>query len=95
MLIISILVFSLPFVPWNSIPLRILCHLLLLPFVVGISYEIIRFAGRHDNGIMRFLLAPGLWLQKLTTREPDESQIEVALTALQSVLTGNREDDKW
>ncbi|MDR3645440.1 MAG: DUF1385 domain-containing protein [Clostridia bacterium] len=92
-LIVSILVFS--FVTWNVIYLRILLHVLLLPLVVGISYEIIRFAGRHDTSAMRFLLAPGLWLQKLTTREPDDGQIEVALTALKAVLTGNREDDKW
>lgn len=91
--IVSILVYS--FVTWSNPVIRILIHLLLLPLVVGISYEIIRFAGRHDNSVMRFLLAPGLWLQKLTTREPDDSQLEVALTALKSVLTGNREDDKW
>jgi uncharacterized protein YqhQ len=93
--IISIIVFSLPFVTWSNIPLRILLHIVLLPFVVGISYEIIRFAGRHDNSVMRFLLAPGLWLQKLTTREPDDSQLEVAISALKAVLTGNKEDDKW
>jgi uncharacterized protein YqhQ len=93
--IISIIIFSLPFVPWNNIPLRISLHIILLPFVVGISYEIIRFAGRHDNSVMRFLLAPGLWLQKLTTREPDDSQLEVAIMALKAVLTGNKEDDKW
>lgn len=94
-LIVSILVFSLPFVPWSSIPLRMLFHLILLPVVVGISYEIIRFAGRHDNSFMRFILAPGLGLQLLTTREPDDSQLEVALASLKAVLTGNREDDKW
>jgi uncharacterized protein YqhQ len=93
--IISILVFSLPFVTWSNIPLRVLLHILLLPFVVGIAYEIIKFAGRHDNSVMRFLLAPGLWLQMLTTREPDDSQLEVAIESLKAVLTGNREDDKW
>lgn len=92
-LIVSILVFS--FVTWNSIPERIALHILLLPLVVGISYEIIKFAGRHDNTVMRYLLAPGLWLQKLTTREPDDSQLEVAVSALKAVLTGNRADDAW
>jgi uncharacterized protein YqhQ len=75
--------------------MRIILKLLLLPLVVGISYEIIRFAGRHDNSVMRFLLAPGLWLQRLTTREPDDSQLEVAINALEAVLTANKEDDKW
>jgi len=92
-LIVSILVFS--FVPWNNLFMRIILKLLLLPLVVGISYEIIRFAGRHDNSVMRFLLAPGLWLQRLTTREPDDSQLEVAINALEAVLTANKEDDKW
>lgn len=92
-LIISIIVFS--FVTWKTLWLRILLKLLLLPLVVGISYEIIKFAGRHDNSIMRFLLAPGLWLQRLTTREPDDSQLEVAIKALKAVIPDNPEDDLW
>lgn len=92
-LVIGILVFS--FVTWKNVAVRILLHLLLLPLVVGISYEIIKFAGRHDNSVMRFLLAPGLWLQRLTTREPDDSQLEVAIESIKAVLTGNPEDDKW
>ncbi|HEX3027538.1 MAG TPA: DUF1385 domain-containing protein [Clostridia bacterium] len=91
--IVSILVFS--FVTWSSLAVRILLKLLLLPFVVGVSYEIIKFAGRHDNSLMRFLLAPGLWLQRMTTREPDDSQLEVAIQSLEAVLTGNPEDDGW
>lgn len=92
-MVVSILVFS--FVTWRTLLLRILLKLLLLPLVVGISYEIIKFAGRHDNTVMRFVLAPGLWLQRLTTREPDDSQLEVAIRSLQSVLTGNPADDAW
>ena len=92
-MVVSILVFS--FVTWRTLLLRIVLKLLLLPLVVGISYEIIRFAGRHDNSVMRFVLAPGLWLQKLTTREPDDSQLEVAIRSLQAVLTQNPEDDVW
>lgn len=91
--IVSILVYS--FVTWSNPVERIGIHLLLLPLVVGISFEIIHFAGLHDNSFMRFILGPGLLLQKLTTREPDDSQLEVALTSLKAVLTGNREDDKW
>lgn len=94
-LIVSILVFSLLRVTWDLIWLRILIKVALLPVIVGISYEIIKFAGRHDNSVMRFILAPGLWLQKLTTREPDDSQLEIAIASLKAVLTENREDDKW
>lgn len=93
--IVSILVFSVLHVTWNNIWLRILIKVVLLPVIVGISFEIIKFAGRHDNSFMRFILAPGLWLQKLTTREPDDSQLEVAITSLKAVLTGSPEDDKW
>jgi uncharacterized protein YqhQ len=61
--------------------------MLLLPVVAGISYEATRYAARHyDSAVMRFLVAPGLWLQKLTTKEPDESQLEVAIAALKNVL---------
>lgn len=92
-MLVSILVFSL--VTWDSFFVRILLKLLLMPLVAGISYEIIRYAGRHDNILSRVLSAPGLALQNITTREPDDSQIEVAIAALKAVLTGNPEDDKW
>ena len=95
-LVVSILVFSLAFVTWNNLLLRIIIKLVLLPVIVGISFEIIKFAGRHDNNILlRIILAPGMWLQKLTTREPDLSQLEVAIASLKAVLTDNREEDKW
>lgn len=92
-LIVSIILFS--FVTWDVLWLRIVLKIVLLPVVVGVSYEIIKFAGRHDTSVMRFILAPGLWLQRLTTREPDDSQLECALAALKAVLTDNPEDDKW
>lgn len=92
-MLVSILVFSL--VTWSNFLVRILLKLLLMPVVAGISYEIIRYAGRHDNIFSRILSAPGLALQNITTREPDDSQLEVALAALGAVLTENREDDKW
>jgi uncharacterized protein YqhQ len=63
--------------------------------VAGVSYEILKFAGKSNNKLVKLLTKPGLWLQKLTTREPDDSQIEVALVALKEVLTDNKEDDKW
>ena len=60
--------------------------LLLLPNTVGLGYEIIRFAGRHDNAAIRFITAPGLWIQRITTREPTDDMIEVAIVALKSAL---------
>ncbi len=74
---------------------RALFKILLLPVVAGISYEIIKFAGRHDNWFTKLISKPGMWLQYITTREPDDSQIEVAITALNAVLTDNKDDDKW
>ena len=63
-----------------------LFRVLLLPIVVGIGYEFIRFAGSHDNFLVRLLAAPGLWMQRITTREPDDAQLEVALLSLQYAL---------
>jgi len=68
-------------------------RILLLPVIAGIAYELIRFAGKHtDNSILMTLLAPGLWLQRLTTREPTLDQIEVSIRALQEVLRVERTD---
>ena len=92
--IISIIVFSLVGVyknPFINMGLR----LLLLPLVAGISYEIIKFAGKSKNKCVTWLNAPGKWLQKFTTREPDEKQIEVAIAALKAVIPENKDDDKW
>jgi uncharacterized protein YqhQ len=70
-----------------SLPIRLLTHLPLIPVVGGISYEFIRFSARHtDTMIGRWVVAPGLWLQRITTREPDRGQVEVALAALQAAL---------
>ncbi len=66
--------------------LRSLIKLALLPLTVGIGYEFIRYAGRHDNALIRALSAPGLWMQNLTTKEPDDSIIEVAITSLKCAL---------
>ena len=67
--------------------------LLILPLVMGLGYEFIKYAGRHENIVVKILSAPGLWMQRLTTKEPDDSMIEVAITAFQSVITDNPEDD--
>jgi len=68
---------------------------LTLPVVVGIGYELIKLAGRKDNIFTKIISAPGIWLQRITTIEPDDSMIECAITALNNVLTGNKEDDQW
>ena len=69
-----------------AIILRASCKILLLPVIVGISYEIIRLAGRSNNIIVRILSAPGMWLQRLTTREPDDAMIEVGIAAVEAVF---------
>jgi uncharacterized protein YqhQ len=92
-LILAIFVFSLTGRPpiWLRIPL----HIALLPVVAGIAYEVIKFAGRHkESRFTRWLLAPGLWSQRITTREPEEAQIEVALCALQAVVEQERRVDE-
>ncbi len=92
-LVISILVFS--FVTWSTLWVRILLKLALLPLVVGIGYELIKVCGRYDNPVTRAVSKPGLWLQRLTTREPDEEQIAVAIASLEAVLPKEGEDDRW
>jgi len=89
-LVLSILVFALlgrpPFI-W-----RILSRLLLIPLIVSLVYEFIKFAARHqDNPLLRALVSPGLALQSLTTREPDEEMLEVAIAALESLLAAKEE----
>lgn len=74
---------------------RILLHLVLLPIVVGVTYEINRFIGRHDNPFTRFLSAPGLWMQNFTTFEPDDSMLEVAIHALELVIPEKKGADAW
>ena len=73
----------------------IVFKLLLLPVVVGVTYEINRLCGRHDNGFTRALSAPGMWLQNFTTNEPDDSMIEVAIAAVEAVLPEEEGADRW
>ena len=75
--------------------LMIVFKLLLLPVVVGITYEINRWAGKHDNGFTRILTAPGMWFQNFTTYEPDDSMIEVAIAAVEAVLPEEEGADRW
>lgn len=92
-MIISIIVFSV--VSWSSVWVRMGLRLLLLPVVVGISYEINRWVGRHDNMLSTILSAPGKALQNLTTNEPDDSMIEVAIESLKLVIPEESGADKW
>lgn len=104
-LLVSIIVYSIvPINPaeWWGIEntalaalLRVLIKLPLLPVVVGISYELIRLAGRYTNIFTKIISAPGLWMQRLTTREPNDLQIEVAIAAVTPCLPKEGEDDNW
>ena len=78
-----------------AILLRVVCKLILLPLVVGISYELIKLAGRYTNIFTKIISAPGLWMQRLTTREPDDSQLEIAIAAITPCLPKEGEDDSW
>jgi len=73
----------------------IVFKLLLLPLVVGITYEINRWAGRHDNWFTKIITAPGMWMQYFTTYEPDDSMIEVGIAAVQAVLPEKEGADRW
>ncbi len=75
--------------------LMIAYKLLLLPIVVGITYEINRWCGRHDNRLTRILSAPGMWMQNFTTNEPDDSMIQVGIAAVQAVLPEVEGSDRW
>ena len=83
-MITSIILFS--FFGWPNPLIRIIMRILCVPIVAGISYEIIKLLGKYDNKLTRFVAYPGMMLQKFTTREPDDKQLEVALEALKAVL---------
>jgi uncharacterized protein YqhQ len=84
-MVVSLIVFS--FLGWPNLLWRIVSRILLLPVVAGLSYELLRWAGRSDNIVVRILSVPGLLLQKLTTGEPDLKQLEVAIAATEAVLS--------
>lgn len=74
--------------------IRVLVKILILPLIVGVGYEFIKLAGRYDNVFTRIISAPGVWLQHITTKEPDDSMIECAIASLQKVIPNN-DSDKW
>lgn len=96
-LIISVVISSAISVTWPELRdqtvLWIAIKILILPLITGISYEFIKYAGRHENVFVKILSAPGLWMQRLTTKEPDDDMIEVALASFKAVITDNPEDD--
>ncbi|WP_019554283.1 DUF1385 domain-containing protein [Propionispira raffinosivorans] len=83
-MVVSIIMFA--FLGWPDLWLRILSRVILLPVVAGISYEIIRFSGKSQNPLVHIAILPGLWLQKITTSQPDDDMVEVAIQALEAVL---------
>ena len=71
-----------------------LIKLPLVPLIMGIGYEFIKYAGKHDNALVKILSAPGLWMQRITTKEPDDDIIEVGIASIKAVITDNPEDDE-
>lgn len=94
-LVLLVSIFVMCFVPFTVTWQRIVASLVLLPLVVGISYEFIRLAGNNDNIVTRILSAPGLAMQRITTREPDDSMIEIAIAALKPCIPEDKSEDKW
>ena len=92
-ILINTIIFSI--FPVDNVFLRMLVQLLLLPLVVGITYEFNRYVGGHDNPVTNLLAKPGLWMQNFTTFEPDDSMIEVAIEALKRVIPAEEGKDQW
>ena len=80
------------FIPFTNPFLRTAVKLLCIPLVLGVGYELIKICGRYDNWATRIIAAPGLWMQRITTQEPDDSMIEVAIAAMKDVIPENGED---
>lgn len=93
MLIVGILISIL--IPIETPLLRTAVKLLLLPLTVGVGYELIKLAGRKDNTFTRIISAPGMWMQHITTIEPDDGMIECAIASLKAVVPKDPEDDRW
>jgi len=91
-MVISVVLFV--FVRVDNIVLRILSRIVLIPVIAGISYEVLRLMGRYDNALVNILVKPGLWLQGLTTREPDAEMAEVAIRAVEEVFDWKKFEDE-
>lgn len=99
MLIVSIFVTFIldAIVPWlkGVLWLRTIVKLLLVPVICGIGYELIKICGKYDNTLTRIVATPGLWIQRITVKEPDDSMIEIAIAAMKEVIPENEEEAKW
>lgn len=93
-LISSALVLIFPALSTINRAVWIAIKLIILPFVMGIGYEFIKYAGKHENALVKILSAPGLWMQRITTKEPTDDIIEVGISAFKAVITDNPEDDE-
>ena len=95
LMFVFIIAFALHFLlGWPNLVLRIVSRLLLLPVIAGLSYELLRWAGKSDNAVVKILSVPGLYLQKITTKEPDDSQLEVAIASINAVLEAEGKKDR-
>ncbi len=93
MLLVGIIIgLFIPVAPFGISALRPVIKILLLPITCGIGYELIKLCGKYDNKATRIIAAPGLWAQRITTKEPDDKMIEVAITAMKAVIPENGED---
>ena len=92
-LLISILLYAV--LPWSSIGLRVVCKLLLLPLLVAISYEVLKWSGRSNSLLARAIAQPGLWMQRLSVFEPEDDMIEIAIAAVTPVLPDDRALAAW
>lgn len=92
-IVVSILLSSL--LPPMTALLRMVLKIAMLPLVIGVAYEFIKLAGRYDNAFTRIFSAPGMALQNLTTKEPDDTQLEIAIAAMKAVIPEDGQDDKW
>lgn len=86
LIVMIVSIFFFMFIRVDSRVLRLVLRLVLIPVIAGVSYEFIRLAGRSDNAVVNFLSKPGLWLQNLTTKEPDDEMIEVGIASVEAVF---------
>lgn len=91
MFVMIITVITFPLLGWQSLVLRLISRIIIIPIIAGISYELLKIAGRSDSTIIKILSMPGIYLQKLTTKEPTLAQLEVAIVALEAVLVDAEE----
>ncbi|HBL83876.1 MAG: hypothetical protein A2Y17_00175 [Clostridiales bacterium GWF2_38_85] len=84
LIIVSVVVSS--FIPFTDVWLRTATKILVSPLIIGLGYEFLMYAGKHDNKLVKILTAPGLWMQRITTKEPDDKMLEVAIISLKSAM---------